>query len=104
MDAPARYDHGTFGFLKERNGFLDALPVRGATLDPPDPFFKKIQGIFVSVRLDILRQCQGDRSAIRGIGQYPHGFGQSGQQLLRSGDPIEKPTERPESIIDTDVG
>src|SRR5258708_32946739 len=103
MHAAARDDHGALGRLEQPNRFLDAPWIGNTTLDAPGMRLEEIKRIFVSVRLDVLRQRQDYRSCLDWIGQDAHGFGQCRKQLLRARDAIKEAADRAEAIVYTHV-
>ncbi len=50
-------------------------------------------------RLDVLRQCERDRAAQRGIGQHIDRVRERGQKLRRMHDAVEIARHRPEAIV-----
>ena len=53
--------------------------------------------------LHVLRQREGHRAGLDGIGEHPHRLRQRGKELFRARDAVEEPAHRPEAVIDADV-
>jgi hypothetical protein len=78
--------------------------MRYSALDAPDPPVEKVNREIPGMRLDILREGNGNGACFSGIGQNPHRLGEGCEELFWTLDAIEKTTDRSKSIIDADVG
>lgn len=103
-------DDATTGY-NERTSGQDKKPHYGRNLrraglcasDRPDLGVKKACRKVERLGLDILGQREYHSASLHRASEHSHRFWKRGQQLLRSGDAVEKPRYRPEAVVDADV-
>ncbi|MNC22720.1 hypothetical protein D3C75_707270 [compost metagenome] len=78
------------------------IRVRAAGDDPVNALAEEIQGIVPGLRLDILRQRDGNRPGVGLISQHTHRVQQSRHQLFRPADPVPIFAHGLEGVIDRD--
>ena len=88
----------------ERRRPPDLVGVGGAAHQMVNPPAQEVRRVVVRLRLDVLRERQGDRSGLGRIGEHAHGVQTGAHQLLRPRDPIPVPTDRFECVVGRDVG
>lgn len=77
--------------------------VGGRAAYVPDPLGEEVLGPVVRLRLDVLRQGEGDGAGLGGVGEHAHGVQRGRDQRLGAYDAVEVPRDRAQRVVDRDV-
>jgi hypothetical protein len=100
--AAAADDEGALRLPQQRDRGGEFRRIRARAARRPDVFLEHRDREIVSLGLHILAKPEGDRAALRGIGEHLHGAGEGRDDLLGPRDTVEIPGDRAESIIRAD--
>ncbi len=103
VDAAARDDQGAFGGPYEARGLGERPRVRGGARHVPGPVGEELLGPVVRLGLYVLRQREGDRAGLDGVGEHPHGLEGGGDQRLRPVHAVEVAGDGPQRVVDRHV-
>ncbi len=103
MDTATGHNHGPLAFQQHSHSFLDSLRIGKSAFNAPNPLFKEIGRVIVGMRLNVLRQGQRHSAGLDRIGEDPHRFRKSGQELLWPGDSVKEAAHGTETVVDTHV-
>jgi hypothetical protein len=103
QDAAAGNDQRPPAGANELGGLLEPIAIRARPRNRPDARLEQRRRIVVRLGLHVLRKGQRHGAGFRRRRQHAHRFGQRGDDLLRTVDPIPVSRHRPEAVVDRHV-
>ena len=99
VHSPAGDDQRPTRLANGGDGRAELSGVRARAGDLVDDWFEQTRRKVVGLRLDVLGQGDERRTAVRRVEHHGQRLGQRLDDLLRPGDPVPVPDDRPERVV-----